>query len=488
MFFSEAYKILSPEEEDWFDLLLDSDTKIYLDPMLVYQSNHEDFVNSETKINNFFKEAFKRVALAKSSKSKDIRKLALEMLKFKEPSELYLGFTNYGSNGSGIGEDFARQIFDAIVDFIELGFEEFGEYISPFEIFVEGIGADRISDIMGNLIKEDLIKYTQKKCKEKNVPLKTFKVRNVSFNCKLGWIYKSVKLPENPLTHKPIILVPKEFLRTNSYLDRADFLDYILNIDNETLRNQASRVFTQDLDKKQIIQIVKDNPSLTRQLFKSYLKDRKKERGDSYDFINDPDLLSQNPILIKKIVNSINKTIVITEKNEETLRGFVEKIIQEFKFHAESNEGYKLLFNDDETPRGEKIVQSLFHAIARGFCCENGSVDLNPEASTGKGPVDFKFSEGYNKKIVVELKLAKNSQLVHGLEMQLPTYLDSSDSDLGYYLVIKQLKGEGVRISNLKDKYEHLNLKEGKKINLVIVDSSKENMVPASKIKDEKKK
>ena len=151
MFFSEAYNIQNPQEEDWFNLWLKNDTLVFIDPMLVYQSKHKDFTASYNKINKFFEEAFKRVAFAKKSKSPQMREKALEMLKFEEPSELYLGHTNYGSQGSGVGNGFARQIFDAIVDFIELGFEDFGGYISPLEIFVEGIGPDRISDIMGNL-------------------------------------------------------------------------------------------------------------------------------------------------------------------------------------------------------------------------------------------------------------------------------------------------------------------------------------------------
>lgn len=483
MFFSEAYKIENPEKEDWFNLWLENDTKIYIDPMLVYQANHEDFSESYEKIGKFFEEAFRRVALAKSSKSPKIREKALEMLQFKEPSELHLGHTNYGSSGAGIGPDFARQIFDAIVDFIELGFEEFGEYISPLEIFVDGIGADRISDMMGNLMKEDLIKYTQKICKEKKINLKKFKVRNFSFDKNLGWTNKPVELPENPLYHTPIILVPKDFLRTNSYLDRDDFLEYILNMENATLRTQASRLFTQDLNKTQLIQIIKANPSLTKQLFKEYLEQRKKEPAPHYDFSNDPNSINEIPLLIRQIVGLIDTRFELKERSEESLKEFVEKVIHEFKLHAEANEGYKLLFNDDGSPRGEKIVQNLFHAIARGFCCEKKVVDITPESATGKGPVDFKFSEGYSKKIVVEIKLAKNPQLVHGLEKQLPAYMKSSDIDLGYYLVIKQMKDEKFKISNIKYKHENLKLEEGRKISLEIVDVSKENMVSASKIK-----
>ena len=138
MYFSDAFKIEQPEKGDWFNLWLENDTKIYVDPMLVYQCEHEDFIDVPKKIEEFFKEAFKRVAIAKNTKLIQLRERALEMLKFKEPSELYLGYTNYGSKGSGIGKDFARQIFDAMIDFIELGFEDFGEYISPPRDFCRG--------------------------------------------------------------------------------------------------------------------------------------------------------------------------------------------------------------------------------------------------------------------------------------------------------------------------------------------------------------
>jgi hypothetical protein len=482
MYFSDAFKIEKPSEEDWFNLWLANDTKIYVDPMLVYQCEHKDFLETSKKIGEFFKEAFKRVVVAKNTRSPQMRDKALEMLRFKEPSELYLGYTNYGSRGSGIGKDFARQIYDAMVDFVELGFEDFGEYVSPLEIFVEGVGADRISDMIVNLMKEDLIKYTQKICNEKRISMKKFPIINASFDNNLGWVQKKVCLPENPLDKKPIILVPKDFLRTNSYLDREDFLEYILHMENPTLRQQATRLFTQDLDKKKLIEIIKQNPQLTKKLFKDYLENRKKEKAQSYDFNRDPAILNEIPRLISQIVTKIDKKTNIIETNSETLKSFVEKVIKTFKQHAESNDGYKILFNDDDSPRGEKIAQTLFHAIAKGFCCENGSIDITPESPTGKGPVDFKFSSGYNERILVELKLAGSLKLYHGLQVQTPEYLNASDLNLAYYLVIKQLAREGAKIAEVKDRYEKQKLDNGKKIILYLIDASKETKISASRI------
>ena len=38
------------------------------------------------------------------------------------------------------------------------------------------------------------------------------------------------------------------------------------------------------------------------------------------------------------------------------------------------------------------------------------------------GPVDFKFSTGYSKRVLLEVKLAHNTKLWNGLQRQLPRY------------------------------------------------------------------
>jgi hypothetical protein len=54
----------------------------------------------------------------------------------------------------------------------------------------------------------------------------------------------------------------------------------------------------------------------------------------------------------------------------------------------------------------------------------------------GRGPVDFKFSNGSRGKFLVELKLTSNNQLQHGFEAQLPIYMKAEGARRGVYLVI----------------------------------------------------
>lgn len=239
MLFSEYYKITVTGEEDWFNPNLNWDTELFIDPILVFKNDLKEFQDINDRIKAFFKMAFERVALAKGSSNLELRKSALSVLSFKEPHETCLGYTNRGQYGSGIGPEFARKLFDSMVDFIEWDLDDFGEFVSPFELFSEGVGQDRLSDMISNIIKSELIEYTQKICNKNNVQMKRFTIQNASFDSSLGWLHKKVDLPENPISKRPVILVPKDFLRGDSS-EVDDFVDYILHIENDNLRRQAT--------------------------------------------------------------------------------------------------------------------------------------------------------------------------------------------------------------------------------------------------------
>jgi len=89
---------------------------------------------------------------------------------------------------------------------------------------------------------------------------------------------------------------------------------------------------------------------------------------------------------------------------------------------------------------------------------------LTPEANSGNGPVDFKISQGYQSKIIVELKLSTNTSLVHGYERQLEIYKKADDSNQGIFVLVdvgylgqKLMKIEKSRESFL---YSHDNASE----------------------------
>jgi hypothetical protein len=53
----------------------------------------------------------------------------------------------------------------------------------------------------------------------------------------------------------------------------------------------------------------------------------------------------------------------------------------------------------------------------------------------GGGPIDFKFSRGYNAKVLVEMKRSRGT-VVHGYEKQLEFYKTASQTDFAVFVVI----------------------------------------------------
>ena len=100
----------------------------------------------------------------------------------------------------------------------------------------------------------------------------------------------------------------------------------------------------------------------------------------------------------------------------------VQEFVDQFKIYVEDNGGWQLLWNDDGTPKKEIAFQALLMGVITAQCRAN-DIDIAKEANIGRGPVDFKFSHGYSRTVLLEAKLAKNTKFWSGLRAQLPTYL-----------------------------------------------------------------
>jgi hypothetical protein len=117
---------------------------------------------------------------------------------------------------------------------------------------------------------------------------------------------------------------------------------------------------------------------------------------------------------------------------DETL---VKRIVERFQQLIEHNGLNKELYKENGNPRHEATAQRLFFAVA--YCyCEANNVDIAPEVDTGTGQVDFKMSKGFEARVLVEIKLSTNSNLVHGYETQLETYKRSERTIRAFYVVI----------------------------------------------------
>ena len=87
-----------------------------------------------------------------------------------------------------------------------------------------------------------------------------------------------------------------------------------------------------------------------------------------------------------------------------------------FKQLVEANRLSRVLYNDDGSTRKERTAQQAFFVIATTYC-EANNVDISPEADAGAGPVDFKLSQGFRNRVLVEVKLSSNQRLLHGFDL-----------------------------------------------------------------------
>ncbi|HAS6410060.1 TPA: hypothetical protein I7256_21125 [Vibrio vulnificus] len=116
--------------------------------------------------------------------------------------------------------------------------------------------------------------------------------------------------------------------------------------------------------------------------------------------------------------------------DEDELNSWLINEINSFKHQVEHKGLWRSL---SEKP--EKHFQRVFEAVLSRVS-ELYNVDMSPETSAGSGIMDFKFSQGNESKICVELKLPQNPSVLNGLIHQLEKYKECEKTDKGIYVVL----------------------------------------------------
>jgi hypothetical protein len=467
MIFSKDFNIALDIDDDWFDPILSTDTKLFIDPFLVYESNHEYFSNAHEKTITFFNHAF-TLAAESTPHPKDLRyRLLQNMMNFPEVEEICLGYASKGTSGSGAGGGFSKIIVDSIFESIRLGVMSFNRF-EEIGLFNDGFGCDRISDMTATLLKSDFIKYTQFVCDKHKIPTKKIRIKQFEFNQqRFRWQEAVVNLPINPYTNKSIILVPRRFLRELPTISTDEFWDYCWTNLNEEIRDQYSFDVKNEVKKHDIINIARERRDWVNE-FESYLD---KTGSTAYDIVADPKGYYKWALVTEEFA-STNKYKFIVASNHVEFYRFTLEVINQFENFIENNSGYKLLWDDNGLkPKSEEAVQLLFTGIVKHYCKAN-NIDLNREVNLGRGPVDFKFSSGYENRALIEVKLAKNSKFWNGLEKQLIKYLEVEEIKKGYFLVICYNDSDLQKVADIQDNAKLVSIKNNVSIDVIVIDAS----------------
>ncbi|MGL5857284.1 MAG: hypothetical protein ACRC35_02555 [Angustibacter sp.] len=220
--FSEHFTIVPTEQDDWFDLVLEQDTPLFIDPYLVFQDDDPRWSSLKDRMTQFFELACHYVLQSGGVEDTAAWKKAVRLLKFPEPKEFSLGMALGSPDGAGAGEVIARSMID-VLNLMGLDHTQHLTSLAGFSIFSKGIGRDRISDILCNVLKADFIRYTQEVSKRHDIVVRSVQVRNAKWDERRGrWLTLPVDLPIKP-SGNGVLLTPGRFLRDIPSASAEDF-------------------------------------------------------------------------------------------------------------------------------------------------------------------------------------------------------------------------------------------------------------------------
>jgi len=437
--FTDKYKLDKSAylEMGAFDVILDVDSRLFIDPALLELCSIKEFVGAKEKAEKYFAGII--TLLSHSHTDTDMYwKQADKLLKFKELSGTCFGYSQNGTAGNSIGKQLRYVILCTIKELIEVG-EKDPTLFELLGVFQEGIGCDRISDLLTFILAPEIFTFTQR-------VIEQFKLADTEIRYR-GKTYKTCR---NEFNNKGILLLPSSILSPLPVADAYDDIDWIC-AENERVRQEINTYFDlgrrKKLSKIEVYSLMKSNPSFRAALISAY----KAAPALPYDFEKDPageyawyhvakQYVAQYPLeLILPANASITNVIEIAEK-----------ICEHFKTLIEDNGLWYLLYNDNKKPKHERAAQLLFFGIADAYCTSN-NIDLSREIDNGRGFVDFKLSRGAADKVLVEIKLTSNGQLQHGFTTQVPIYMQQEKTKKAIYLVIDN--GHPVALKNFVDLY-----------------------------------
>lgn len=433
--FSDHFGITRTSADDWFDPLLNEDTRLFVDPFLIFMDKHPDWANGHPRLMEFFNVVLQLLAASgfDNDNSPGYVK-AKGLLMFPEPPEFCLGLSRQSIFGAGSAKGLQRGMLRGAKDAIDLGITSL-RHVEEIALLGEQIGADRISDMTCDVLKADFIAYTQEVARRHKIPMSKVNVGNADWDPDLkAWKPGVVDLPVNPLASRingrpiGVILTPKRFLRQIPTVDPSDFWDFAWANEADQLRAQFNYEVGRNVDRGRIATLARRR----RHLLTKYLQTLEEKGSDPYDVDADPSLVVSPPDFANEVADAFTTP---APKSEAEFVAFVEALIANFKYCVEQRGAWRSLWVKDK-PRPEKHAQILFD-VSGIMACHDRDVDLTRESDAGRGPVDFKFSRGRKLRALMEIKLAKSASFRRNLTNQTSTYAGAEKCNRGYFVAIQ---------------------------------------------------
>jgi hypothetical protein len=477
------------EEYGAFNISLINDLPLFVDPFLLFNSQKAEYRTLHDEILQYV--AFLRDISLESGLNPGLLR---GWFLFPEVKQNWLGYSEVGNSGSGLGLDFANALH------INLNkvFSNFGEetitkssHLEKLCLIKSGVGRDNISDFTTNLIKGYLLKYTEsftKKYINKRMQ-GVFAVDRVHFNYGTrSWVSGQFQLPQ--YSNDYILLTPKDLLtKDDTWINKSDivnqFRDIIASIPNHVLRAQINQYFLSNLPRRKKKRGKEDKRPSKKEIaeavgsviikypeFIDYYVRYKEDHGEEAKSVSEQRVQEVENLFVRELSTLIHALI---EKSDfyntgyDTLEECYSRVLF-LKDVIENKDGYRIFYIKGEPLKRESDLHIMFRLT--WFAT---SSDVSPETNDGRGPVDFKISRGNFDKTLVEFKLASNSKLRQNLANQVEVYKKAHSTDKAIKAILFFSYEEEERVKGI---LKELGIEKEKYV--VLIDARKDNKPSAS--------
>lgn len=418
--FSSYFNVSQKDLDEYgaFDISLICDNPLYIDPMLLFNSDKQEYRELHDFIISYFEHIFNKIKNGATFEE------VLHLLQFHEIPNNWLGVSQKNNHGAALGKEFSKKTYENLgMIFNDVAISE--KHIEKIMLFSNGEGSDRISDLTTNLILGFICKFTETFALQfiNKDFLDTFAIDRAYFNFQTeSFAPKTYRLPFilNNGNKEFVLLTPKDILRKEAWLSRKDLSRSLLNIINTIpnleLRNTINNYISKAYDDKNRKRGRKNDSAIQKEiseellinfpvLYDYYLK--YKENNLSYFRETASSEINQYQTYLRH-VQEISNTLPLPKQALEATSATEEARlrIQWFKHVIEDMKANILFFHGTKCFAKEHQIQAAFK-----FIWYNSSYKLCPESNAGPGPVDFLITKGTDDQCLIEFKLASNTKL-----------------------------------------------------------------------------
>jgi hypothetical protein len=215
--FSNLFEINKRQSElDFVDILIDTDIRLYIDPFALSVEDDDWSMECNDLVVGFFQNLVDSIRGGNLSRARDL------LSNLHEPNQTRLGLSSMRPRGRGVGHRQSRDVYQAFANSkaIESGLLK---DLSDCELFIDGIGHDKISDMTTNVIRRKLIDFTKEQCQKWFVPMQHSPTGPWWDQDRKLWRSSYDYLPV--YRGEPLILVPKRSVRYVMAIDDRKFYE-----------------------------------------------------------------------------------------------------------------------------------------------------------------------------------------------------------------------------------------------------------------------